>query len=88
MYDIIMINEFLRDEDIYNTLVDYCKYLASKYDETNEGKYRMKHDELYSFLFHNLSEDKKVEFFNSFATSLNIYPIKKINMNGMFLQTF
>ena len=53
--------------EVYNVeLLSYCQYLADMYNETNEGKYRIKYNVLYPLLFNNLSDSKKVEFFNSF----------------------
>lgn len=85
-YDSVIVNDFLRDTDVYETLVSYCKFLGNKYNETNEGKYRIKYNDLYSVLYSSLNEEKQVEFFNSFATSLNIYPIIKFNNDGIYLQ--
>lgn len=87
MYDLVTINEILRNDDMYSTLVEYCKYLAGKYKETNEGKYMIKYGALYPLLYHPLSDEKIVEFFNSFATSLNIFPIYKIKLNGILLES-
>lgn len=83
-----MVNDFLTDANIYETLTEYCQVLAAKYTETSEGKYRIKYNDLYAFLYHPLSDEKKVEFFNSFATSLSIYPIIGVNLTGIQLQMF
>lgn len=88
MYDIVAVNEFIKNADIYDTLTHYCKYLAGKYDETNEGKYMIKYRALYSFLYSPLSDEKMVEFFNCFATSLDIFPISKVGKNGIYLVSF
>ena len=85
-YDIVIVSELLRDTDIYETLQDYCQFMANKYTETNEGKYRIKYNDLNALLYHPLSDEKKVEFFNSFATSLEIYPIIKISINSIQLK--
>ena len=82
-YDIAMIHMFLKDDDLYYTLVDYCNYLSIKYRETNEGKYRIKYNDLNAVLYNSLSDDKLVEFFNSFSVSLDIYPIVKFNHKGL-----
>jgi len=60
------------------SLKKYCHYLAEKYNETSESYYRIKYNDLYPFLFHPVSDEKKTELFNSFLTSMNINPIKKI----------
>ena len=88
MYDLFTIKKTLNDINNYNTLIEYCKYLASKYNETNEGKYRIKYNELYPILFHSLSDEKIVEFFNSFTISLNIYPIRKLDNKEILLELF
>lgn len=87
-YDIHTIKEFLKDDSIYTSLVEYCKYLAYKYNSTNEGKYRIKYNSLYPLLHNPISDCKIEELFNSFATSLNIFPIVDININGISLQSF
>ena len=87
MYDIVIINSLLKDANSYETLVDYCLLLSNKYKQTNEGKYRIKYNDLYPVLFSKLSDQKTVEHFNSFATSLDIYPIIKINLNGISLRS-
>jgi len=84
-YDIYEINQLLRNDYIHETLSKYCEYLANMYNETNEGKYRIKYNDLYRVLYHNLSDGKMVEFFNSFTTSLNIYPIISFNENSISL---
>lgn len=88
MYDLLTINEILGNDNIRLTLVQYCKYLAGKYEETNEGKYMIKYAALYRLLYHSLSDEKKVEFFTSFATSLNIFPIYRIDPNRILLEPF
>lgn len=87
-YDIHTIKELLKDDTIYTSLVDYCKFLAHKYDTTNEGKYRIKYNSLYPVLHNPISDNKIEELFNSFATSLDIFPIVDININGISLQSF
>ena len=84
-YDIYEINQFLKNDYIHDILTNYCKYLANMYNETNEGKYRIKYNDLYRILYGNLSDDKTVEIFNSFATSLNIYPIISFGENNILL---
>ena len=74
-YDINDVNNFLKETDKLKT---YCRYLAEKFRQTNEGKYRIKFNDLNALLHSPLSEEKKVEFFNSFATSLGIYPISSL----------
>jgi len=85
MYDIKEIESFLSNENIYNELIDYCKLLSIRYNETNEGLYRIKYNDLYPILFLNLTDEKKVEFFNSFSSSLENYPIVKITKNKIKL---
>lgn len=82
MKDLTMINYMLQNHRTY--LTEYCKYLAERYNLTNEGKYRIKYNDLYPILYHDLSDEKKVEFFNSFITSMGINPIK-INSEKMTL---
>ena len=48
------------------SLIEYCQYLAKKYEETNEGSYRIKYNLLYPLLYSPLSDEKKIEFFNDF----------------------
>ena len=86
LYDIVTVNDFLRNTDIYETLQDYCQLMGNKYAETNEGRYRIKYNSLNTFLYKHLSDEKKVEFFNSFATSLDIYPIIRIKLNSIQLK--
>ena len=88
MYDIHQINSYLKDDNIYTMLDDYCQLLAAKYQETFEGKYRIKYNDLFVVLHGNLSDEKLVEFFNSFATSLDIYPIQSISLAGISLIFF
>ena len=83
-----MVNDFLTNTDIYETLCDYCQFLSDKYNETGEGKYRIKYNDLHPFLYNALTDAKKVEFFDSFATSLEIYPILNISISGIQLQMF
>lgn len=85
MFDLNTVNNFSTNVDIYQSLENYCKILANKYNQTNEGKYRIKYNDLYAFLYNSLSDEKKVEFFNSFATSLDIYPFI-ININSIELK--
>ena len=69
MYNIDNVNLAL---EVYSAeLLSYCQYLADMYNETNEGKYRIKYNVLYPLLFNNLSDNKKVEFFNSFILHMN-----------------
>lgn len=67
------INDYLLDK-----LKEYCQKLAIKYNETLDGYYRIKYNDLYSFLYYPATNAKKEELFNSFITSMNINPIKKI----------
>jgi len=82
------ISLILKNDNMIENLIEYCKYLADEYNKTNEGKYRIKYNDLYPILYHSLSENKKEEFFNSFVTSLEINPITKIKKNKILLQTF
>lgn len=54
----------------------YCEYLAEKYNETLEGKYRIKYNALYPYLYEPVSESKKEELYQSFITSLGINPLE------------
>ena len=56
-------------------LAQYCQYLAQKYEETLGGNYRIKYNDLYAYLFSPVSEQKKLELYQSFRNSLNIDPI-------------
>tara|TARA_R110002153_G_scaffold110416_2_gene251690 strand:+ start:1506 stop:1754 length:249 start_codon:yes stop_codon:yes gene_type:complete len=56
--------------------VDYCKYLANRYNETLEGQYRIKYNDLYPCLYETISDTKREELFSSFLTSLDIYPLE------------
>lgn len=87
MYDIVAVNDLLKNTDTYETLVKYCQTLSNQYSQTNEGRYRIKYNDLYPILFSNLSDEKLVKYFNSFATSLDIYPIIEININGISLRS-
>jgi hypothetical protein len=75
-YSLKVVDKVLETER--KKLADYCQYLANRYNETLEGKYRIKYNDLYFLLYFSLSDDKKVLFFNSFAESLDIYPIEDI----------
>ena len=81
------IKELLRNDDIFTTLEDYCKYLASKYQETLEFKYYTKQADLYNCLSTPLNDVKLEELFNSFANSLDINPIIKIREDFILLRT-
>ena len=48
----------------YNVLDEYCNFLAQKYTETLEGSYRIKYNDLASFLHSPVSNKKKAELFN------------------------
>lgn len=76
----------LNNDNIRETLVQYCKYLGEKYNDTHEGKYRIKYNSLYPLLFLNLSNEKKEELSKSFMTSLDIFPITKITSNQILLR--
>jgi hypothetical protein len=80
-YSLEIINNILNSSESRKELLYYCNFLKDKYKETLEGKYRIKYNDLYSLLFVSLSNDKKVDFFNSFASSLDIKTIK-VNKNG------
>jgi len=70
-----MIWNFYRDN-----LENFCKELASQYNTTLEGYYRIKYNSLYPILYDDLlTEEKKEELWNSFRTSLDIDPILEIN---------
>lgn len=56
-------------------LEEYCHHLARKYEETLDGKYRIKYNDLYDYLFSPVSEQKKLELYRSFRNSLDIDPI-------------
>ena len=87
VYSFRTVNALLKDSVICSLLVEYCEYLANKYNETNEGKYRIKYNDLYPVLFHPLTDEKRHEFFNSFATSLDIFPLQ-IKKDSIFLYYF
>lgn len=69
-------------------LINYCKWLAYKYNKTLEGKYRIKYNSLYPLLFNNLSEEIQKEKYDCFKSSLNFNPIKKLNKRGIVLIKF
>lgn len=48
----------------YKVLDEYCYFLGQKYNETLEGYYRIKFNDLSSFLHSPVSNKKKVELFN------------------------
>jgi hypothetical protein len=78
------VNDILRENR--ESLIDYCRFLAEKYNETLEGKYRIKYNDLYNLLFEpSLSDEKKVELFHSFTNSLDYKPIRKIKKNKIKL---
>ena len=62
-----------------DTAIEYCNYLAERYNETLDGKYRIKYNDLYTILYKPMTDSKKEELLKSFLTSLNIYPIEKIH---------
>ena len=65
-------------------LVVYCKWLADQYNLTNEGKYRIKYNDLYPLLYHSISPEKRDELWKSFKTSLDFNPVQKTS-NGIQL---
>jgi len=73
------IEDILSNKNLKESLIEYCIFLAEKYNETLSGVYRIKYNDLFPILFHYLSKEKKEELFKSFTTSLNINPILKIN---------
>ena len=81
MYKAKKIERIFQDENLYNTLLEYDKWLARRYNETNLGEYRMKYNFLHAFLFSPLSDEKRIEFFNNFASCMNIYPITHFGKN-------
>lgn len=86
-FDIHQINSILKNADMYETLCQYCKFLANKYTDTLESKYIIKHNSLYPVLYNCLTDEKLLELFNCFANSLNLYPIAEINSNGIILNS-
>jgi hypothetical protein len=87
-YSLHEINELIKDDDTYTTLKEYCTFLENKYKYSLENKYKVKYDDLYNVLYSSISDDKMIELFNSFATSMDIYPIIKITLNGICLRSF
>ena len=88
MYTLKKINKILENELIHDRLVEYCEAIANKYRETNDGNYMIKYNDLYRILYNCLSDDKKVEFFNSFANSIDIFPIIKVTSKKILLRSF
>ena len=88
MYDLEDVNRILTNENIRNTLVEYCNWLSLKFLNTNKGKYRIKFNFLYPFLNSPLSDEKRVEFFNEFASCLDISPITDLSENSITLIFF
>lgn len=78
--------KLLSNKQIINDLITYCHYLSDRYNETLEGTYRIKYNALYSLLFSPVSDSKKSELLNSFATSLNINPIKDMTENNIIFE--
>lgn len=86
-YDWITIKGMLENNAIRSILTNYCIYLSHMYNKTSEGKYRIKYNALYPVLFDtHINENIKTQMFNSFATSLNIFPIQNITQDSIYLQ--
>jgi len=66
--------------------IEYCQYLANRYNETLEGKYRIKYNALHSILYSPITINKKKELFKSFASSLDIKPIIIVNDEITFIK--
>ena len=65
---------------------EYCQYLLDKYNETLEGKYRIKYNALYPILYSPISMNKKQELFKSFISSLDINPIEIVDEKIVFIK--
>ena len=81
-----MLRNILNNERLKKDLIDYCVFLAKKYNETLSGVYRIKYNDLYPILFHPISWQKKEELFISFTTSFNINPIWKIENEKIYFK--
>jgi hypothetical protein len=60
------VNEILRKK--FTHYSERCKYLANRYNETLEGKYCMEYNILYPLLYLPLSDEKKVDLYNTYTT--------------------
>ena len=78
----------LENTDLKNALVDYCRWLANEYNRTLSGSHRIKYNELYPILFSNISENKKIELWDSFLNSNDFNPIKKFTPTKLVLRKF
>lgn len=76
--------EYVWNDKVYrNDLTKYCKTLASRYNETLEGWYRIKYNDLYTILYEPISEQKKSELWGSFRTSLDSDPVIEITKTNV-----
>ena len=82
------IEDILSNKKLHNSLSKYCISLAEKYNNTLEGVYRIKYNDLYPILYYPISPEKKKELYKSFTTSLNINPIKNINKKEIIFIDF
>ena len=82
------IDDILSNKNLHNSLSKYCISLADRYNETLEGVYRIKYNDLYPILHSPISKEKKKELYKSFTTSLNINPIKNINEKEIIFNNF
>lgn len=84
--NIVVNKNFIQSFLSNNKSFEYCGYLCNKYNETLEGKYRIKYNALYPILYSPISMSKKQELFKSFVSSLNIHPIKYVNEEIVFVK--
>lgn len=82
------ISKLLNNQNIKIELINYCEWLAKRYNKTLRSDYRIKYNALYPLLFNKLSENKQKEYYHCFKSSLNIKPIKKINKKGITMIKF
>ena len=80
--------QILNNEKLKKDLIEYCIFLAKKYNQTLSGIYRIKYNDLYPILFHPVSSEKKKELFISFITSLNINPIREIKGEKIYFKLY
>jgi len=84
--NIVVNKNFMQNFLTNNNSIEYCQYLSNKYNETLEGKYRIKYNALYPILYSPVTLSKKQELFKSFISSLDIYPIKYENGEIIFVK--
>lgn len=84
--NIVVNKNFIQSFLSNNKSIEYCQYLSNKYNETLEGKYRIKYNALYPILYSPITLGKKQELFKSFISSLDIHPIKYENEEIVFVK--